>query len=610
MARAFGLRTHRRGLGLGLVFACLCALRLDCALGDCFATNLRAFDMYVPATAMNLCLTPASNCSHISFVIEHDGKSKSGARRVHGEEAPSGFTQIASGTWTDCLNTTGWTQFSFTSLPNVPPRLQSLAAGYAEGVLAQEKIWSYARNAYTVVFGNKTAHFTYPAKLEAFLHEHYAYLEKQIADFATEDVSGYWAQIQLLNDQMEGLLEGYMSAAAVDQALTWMDFLILQLNGDLDQLIPVCAQDLELIKTKGSSRNGNLLSRKEAFERISVSRCSAIVKLTADFSELYTAHTTWGSYSVMLRTFKQYNFAFNGVASNKMALSSYPGVIASVDDFYAMPDSKLAVTETTNDILNDDLLDKITKDSVMYWMRVMVACRLASNTEEWTTTFAQSNSGTYNNQWIVVDYKLFTPGQSLAAGAVRILEQIPGDTASLDVTSYVVQGHWASYNRPFFPQFFEALGYPKYAATYGDIYSYAACPRAEIFRRDADSIASLHDTKKFIVYNNFKVDPLSSGYPGNSIAARFDLKGGPFDDSGLNWFYHGLHGGIDGKVVSNELMQDGSVHAISGPTHDDVPPFVWSAEWDWAPHEGLPSVYDFDWVHFKSDGSAEVLQHS
>jgi hypothetical protein len=36
--------------------------------------------------------------------------------------------------------------------------------------------------------------------------------------------------------------------------------------------------------------------------------------------------------------------------------------------------------------------------------RVMVSNRLARSGKEWTKLFEKFNSGTYNNQWMVLDY--------------------------------------------------------------------------------------------------------------------------------------------------------------------------------------------------------------
>lgn len=46
--------------------------------------------------------------------------------------------------------------------------------------------------------------------------------------------------------------------------------------------------------------------------------------------------------------------------------------------------------------------------------------------KEWINIFKRYNSGTYNNQWTVVDYKLFQPGKELPTnGLIWILEQLP-----------------------------------------------------------------------------------------------------------------------------------------------------------------------------------------
>ncbi len=71
----------------------------------------------------------------------------------------------------------------------------------------------------------------------------------------------------------------------------------------------------------------------------------------------------------------------------------------------------------------------------MSWIRVLVSNRLAHSGEMWTETMAKYNSGTYNNQWIIVDYKLFSPGKvNLAPNTLWIGSQLPGYFFSLDVT--------------------------------------------------------------------------------------------------------------------------------------------------------------------------------
>lgn len=61
------------------------------------------------------------------------------------------------------------------------------------------------------------------------------------------------------------------------------------------------------------------------------------------------------------------------------------------------------MTETTNGIKNNELLKLIgNKNLVMTWMRSMLANYNAHGGEEWAQWFSRLNSGTYNNQWMVV----------------------------------------------------------------------------------------------------------------------------------------------------------------------------------------------------------------
>ena len=55
----------------------------------------------------------------------------------------------------------------------------------------------------------------------------------------------------------------------------------------------------------------------------------------------------------MNRIFKYYSFAWHAPAAAKtIAFSSYPGYLESLDDFYMMGDTQLAVVQTTNGIYN------------------------------------------------------------------------------------------------------------------------------------------------------------------------------------------------------------------------------------------------------------------
>jgi len=56
------------------------------------------------------------------------------------------------------------------------------------------------------------------------------------------------------------------------------------------------------------------------------------------------------------------------------------------------------------------LYEKVNVQTVPCYIRAVVANRLASNAAEWAALFSKYHSGTYNDQWMVLDLDKFTPG--------------------------------------------------------------------------------------------------------------------------------------------------------------------------------------------------------
>lgn len=107
-----------------------------------------------------------------------------------------------------------------------------------------------------------------------------------------------------------------------------------------------------------------------------------------------------------------------------MSFSSYPGVLFSTDDFYMMHDTNLVMVETTNTVYNPKLFDKVVPESVLTWQRVRLSNSLATDGRSWYTTFREHNSGTYNNQYMILDNNKFTPQNALGAGTLWVIEQV------------------------------------------------------------------------------------------------------------------------------------------------------------------------------------------
>uniref|UniRef100_A0A0K0CWA5 Phospholipase B-like n=1 Tax=Angiostrongylus cantonensis TaxID=6313 RepID=A0A0K0CWA5_ANGCA len=380
--------------------------------------------------------------------------------------------------------------------------------------------------------------------LNDYLMQNYLWMQQNIASYPS---NRYWIQVNMTLNQLLGMIDGYEGTLgrswAVEELVAHPLYLI-QLAGDIEDL---------------AAKFGR--PETPAFQ------------LLPDFSDIYFSHVTWASYSSMLRMQKRYTFATND-PGHSYSFSGYPGSISSVDDF-VLTASRLAILETTISNYNERLYKYVTPASVLCWVRAQVAHRTSSSGLQWAKVFSRFNSGTYNNQWNVLDYKMFKRNRRdhPSHGLLHVLEQLPNHTAHADMTHALFRNtYWPSYNSP-----------------------YDKTPRALIFQRDHGSVVDMDSMIRLMRSNNYTKDPLSKcecdpPYSAeNAISCRSDLNppNGTYPFPALG---HRDHGATDMKVTNSQLIESLSFTAIAGPTHDPTPVFDWSASTlaHSVPHNGQP----------------------
>ncbi|CAH1802558.1 unnamed protein product [Owenia fusiformis] len=501
---------------------------------------------------------------------------------------------VAIGNFSDSTNSTGWANLSISTNASYSNDIQARAAGIAEGYLTRNMISLSWRNTVAGYCDPKNMS-PYCLRLLGYVQKNFAWMADQIRKYPEDPI---FHQASLYLYQLDGLMNGYTATSSfisrpatilpitADSAI--FKFILFQIGGDLEDLeVALQKEDRKHVLGSGS--------------------CSALIKLLPKNKDIYFAHDTWNTYQSMLRILKKYDFPFSmgkgKIPGTTMSFSSSPGVLYSGDDFYVI-NSRLVTMETTNGNSNPDLNENIRPIGTLFeGIRTMIANRLATSGKSWSQIFSKYNSGTYNNQWMVLDYSKFTRGQPLPdTGLLYVLEQLPGYVEYDDVT-HVLKNHtyWASYNVPFFPKIYKMSGLEPMVKKYGDWFTHDKTARANIFRRDHHNVKDVDSMTKLMRYNNFKDDPLSKcnctpPYSAeNAISARSDLnpaKGKyPFGALG-----HRDHGATDMKMTTSTLSMTLDFYAIAGPTHDPLPPFDWSKADFGAttPHFGQPTVFKFD----------------
>ena len=508
------------------------------------------------------------------------------------------YSAIARATYINSYETKGWDFLRISSYDSNDKKYsdsnKAYAMGYVEGIINNQRIYQIYRN--LLYFSYYKDGNIIPDNLKEFMSKNLEYMKKTCLEKKDKDI--YWEHVYYIYQQMLGLYEGYNSACDENKKLGFIDFQLVVANSDME----------DAINYKDKSRRPNFKNMTSDEIRLYTdlhTHCSALVKAANDFSDIWFGHNTWTTYGAMIRTFKEYRFVTNAhnEKSKVVAFSSYPGSLSSVDDFY-YTDSKLVVMETTNSNLNDTLYDLLSPNTLLTWVRVILANRLASSGEDWLNLFKRENSGTYNNQYMVLDLnKIDINKKDIKDKALMIIEQIPQYTESKDVTQYLRKGYWPSYNIPYSRNIFEISGFVETIKEKPDLYDsydYSGSNRPKIFRREQSNINSTEDFKKMMRYNKYEEDPSSQMNAAWTIASRYDLN---TKGVGKNLCY----GAIDVKFISVKELLEGKniIHIISGPTNDDMPTFSWknttcyqSTPDRWF-HEDVIETWDFPWIDYE-----------
>jgi len=512
----------------------------------------------------------------------------------------------ATGSFDDNLLRDGWGILNIETNNAHSDSEQAFAAGVIEGFLTARHIFAAQYNLFPVVFGNTalqgyvgdySTNETELDDIKEFMNRQEAWTRVMVSQQAGTDP--FWAHVGYLMAQFDGLVEGYGEATRrnITPALDRFAFQMLNGVGDLFDIIPAVKRHRRIDWLSLSLETAELLHARKG-------HCSALIKPTADFSDLFMAHSSWFTYSNTDRIFKHYFLNFNdpSTAARRISFSSYPGFLESLDDFYLL-DSGLRWVQTTNTVVDHGVYDEVKPESLLAWQRVRVASAMSSSGREWYKHMSRHFSGTYANQYMIVDFKLFEPKRMLKPNLLWIVEEMPGLILGRDCTETLSRGYWPSYNVPYFPEIWSKSGYPAMAAKHhhdtqghhegGNFWTYELCPRAKIFRRDQGTVVNMSSLKSLMRYNNYLEDPLSLDEAGRpnptfAICARSDLHA---TNASTNGCY-------DTKVTSYQFgAMRQRAQALNSMSHYNLPPFSWAdGKFPKQRHFGLPDTYPFDFI--------------
>jgi len=581
----------------------------------------------------------------------------------HAMRLDAGIMSVDGITWgafTDTISSNGWADLSITGSRSreMSNDVKMYAAGYIEGLLTCVRMSQYYSNIFELVKMSESSMHSINL-VKALFNNEIAYMQEKanlVTHIMTEQPeTSYWKHSRYIFFQLWGMCDGYNFAAKHFNihTLGFMDLLLINSGAEMPALmkaytpqavsdrIAATATTLSFLqKTRAKAASGDLglfagerfgkgftgynassyphaagaklnatdanpLSDANWEKRLAFDgHCSAFIRVTDGKADMLTGHTTWNDYSTMMRIYKYYDFALEGcdTFANKIGMSSYPGVISSPDSYYFM-DSGLTVMDTSLELLDPFIYEKVVDFPAVAhlpgFMHVMITNRMARTAAHWARLYDTINIGTYNSQWMILDYNMFKAGEQIRDNTLWVVETMPGLTHQADVSHFLRDfGYWPSMNRPYFNVIRDAAGHTAAQRGNGDLYSWNNCVRCKIFHTQAPAVNSLFEMRGLMNRNLFPLEGMGEPVePGHSISARNDLS--PQQKI--------PNGGIDAKIANRCLFNSMQLQAESGPTHANQPPFKWTDGgghelWPGYPHVGLPDVWAFGWQQITPTG--------
>ena len=511
--------------------------------------------------------------------IRIDGKGK---WIIENGQFSEDLLYVATAFYTPGLSETGWDFLSITTNNLFNDELQAEGAGRLEAALTKERIYNHYLNMLSTA-----------GPLSDYATEFFKKQEEYILSKKSEyNENPIFYNAYLLYLQFKGLREQYNEEVEESKKIDPIDFNVMNSFGDVMD-----------IRKKKDKTNFDAMDKEEMYQYFILNNhCSAMFKLKYDLSDIFFGHNSWYYLNMMTRIFKEYNLNFNhdSVKTHNVMFSSYPGSIVSNDDFY-FTSKGLVVIETTNSVYNQSAFDLITEESLLCWQRVQISNRMSTSAKEWTEIFSKYNSGTYNNQYMILDTKKIEFGNYTKIGenVLMIIEQIPGYLEINDVSDHLKFGYWPSYNVPYGKNVSKRSNIEQTIKSKPErnmkLYNeYNSCSRANIMRRDHNKIIDIDTFKQFMQYNNYSTDPFSEGNPGESIASRYDLrKERPT-----------CYGAFDTKLSSVKEIKKSpqkTIYLYSGATKQVEPLFSFNSNACInVTHLGIPDVPNNDWITFNN----------